>query len=166
MVKREFRPERLPRRGELTAWALAIAVSLGMFILRQAWFIPFWAWIFWGFLLFSGLSISLGNWMDRRTCIRLDSQGVRFTNGLRRVDLGWSEIQEVKVLPSRFGKRVQVLGNDSHFEYKTIGEVMYQGELRGRTGFVDGQHILEVILRETELRLIEKVQEASYYARG
>jgi hypothetical protein len=166
MENREFRPELLSRRGEWTAWALALAASAGMLLLRQALFIPTWAWIFWFFLIFSGTSISLGNWMDRHTRICLDRQGIHFENGIRRAELDWSEIEKITVLPARFGQTVQVLGKNAHFDFKTIGEVRFQGEVRGRTGFADGQHILEVILREAKMHLVEKLQEAYYYTRG
>ena len=99
--KREFRPELLSRRGEWTAWALMLAASVGMWFLNRSGYIPTWAWIFWFFLLFSGVSISLGNWLDRSTVIWLEADGIRFKNGLRRVRLGWSEVQKVAVLPAR-----------------------------------------------------------------
>jgi hypothetical protein len=163
---REFRPELLSRRGEWTAWALVLTASLGMWFLNQSGYIPAWAWIFWAFLLFSALSISLGNWLDRNTVIRLETDGVRFENGLRRVRLSWPEVQKVAVLPARWGKAVQVIGEKSHFSFKTLGEVQFQGEVRGRTGFPEGQTILDVILRETGLVLVEESNNAYYYARG
>jgi len=163
---REFRPELLSRRGERTAWALALAAGLGMWFLNRSGHIPTWAWIFWVFLLFSGVSITLGNWLDRKTIIWLETDGVRFENGLRRVRLSWEEVQKVAVLPARWGKSVQVIGEKSHFGFKTLGEVQFQGELRGRTGFPGGQVILDVILRETGLELVEESNNAYYYARS
>lgn len=163
---REFRPELLPRRGEWTAWALTLVASVGMWFLNRNGYIPAWAWIFWIFLLFSGASISLGNWLDRSTVIRLDAGGIRFENGLRRVRLDWQEVQKVAVLPARWGKAVQVIGEKKHFGFKTLGEVRFQGEMRGRTGFSDGQAILDKILREAGLVLIEESNNAYYYARG
>jgi len=162
----EFRPELLSRRGEGTAWALALVASVGMWLLNRNGYIPSWAWIFWAFLFFSGISISLGNWLDRNTVIWLRADGIRFENGLRQVRLSWSEVQKVAVLPARIGKSVQVIGEKSHFGFKTIGEVQFQGEVRGRTGFPDGQKILDVILRETGLVLVEESNNAYYYARG
>jgi hypothetical protein len=47
-----------------------------------------------------------------------------------------------------------------------LGEVQFEGEVRGRTGFADGQAILDVILRETGLVLVEESDNAYYYARG
>ena len=163
---REFRPELLSRRGEWTAWALALAASFGMWFLHRDGYIPAWAWIFWVFLLFSGVSISLGNWLDRTTVIQLEADGIHFENGLRHVWLSWSEIQKVAILPARWGKSVQVIGEKSHFDFKTLGEVQFQGEVRGRTGFSEGHTILDVILREAGLVLVEELDNAYYYARG
>jgi hypothetical protein len=163
---REFRPELLSRRGEWTAWALALAAGVGMWFLNLSGYIPAWAWIFWVFLLFSGVSISLGNWLDRSAVIQVEADGIRFENGLRPVRLGWRDVQKVAVLPARWGKSVQVIGENSHFGFKTLGEVQFQGEVRGRTGFPEGQAILDVILRETGLVLVEESNNAYYYARG
>ena len=163
---REFHPELLSRRGEWTAWALTLAASIGMWFLNRSGYIPAWAWIFWAFLLFSSLSISLGNWLDRNTVIWLEADGIRFEDGLRRVRLNWQEVQKVAVLPARLGKTVQVIGERSHFEFKTLGEVQFQGQVRGRTGFLEGQAILDVILREAGLVLVEESDNAYYYARG
>lgn len=164
--KREFRPELLSRRGEWTAWTLALVASLGMWFLHRDGYIPTWAWIFWAFLLFSGVSISLGNWLDRTTAIWLEADGIRFENGLRHVRLSWPEVQKVAVLPARWGRSVQVIGERSHFGFKTLGEVQFQGEVRGRTGFADGQTILDIILRKAGLVLIEESNNAYYYARA
>jgi len=163
---REFKPELISRRGEWTAWALALLAGAGMWLLNRSGYIPFWAWIFWVFLLFSGVSISLGNWIDRHTVMSLETDGISFENGFRRVRLRWPEIRKVAVLPARWGKVVQVVGETSHFSFKTLGEIRFQGEMRGRTGFTEGQTILEIILRETGLELVEKSNNAYYYARG
>jgi hypothetical protein len=165
-MTQEFRPEFMSRRGEWTAWALALMAGAGMWFLNRSGYIPAWAWIFWVFLLFSGVSISLGNWLDRNTVIWLEADGIRFENGLRRVRLRWPEVQKVAVLPSRWGQSVQVIGSESHFGFKTLGEVQFQGEIRGRTGFSDGQAILDTILHETGLELVEESNNAYYYARG
>ena len=161
----EFRPELLSRRGEWTAWSLVLAASAGMWFLNRNGYVPTWAWFFWVFLLFSGVSISLGNWLDRSTIIRLADNGISFEHRLRHVRLGWHEVQKVAVLPTRWGKSVQVIGENSHFSFKTLGKVKFQGEVRGQTGFAEGQMILDVILRKSDLVLIEEVNNAYYYAR-
>lgn len=162
---REFRPELLSRRGEWTAWVLVLAASVGMWFLNRNGYIPTWAWFFWAFLLFSGVSISLGNWLDRSTAIRLDENGINFEHRLRHVQLGWHEVQKVAVLPTRWGKSVQVIGEKSHFSFKTLGKVKFQGEVRGQMGFAEGQTILDVILSKAKLDLVEESNNAYYYAR-
>lgn len=162
----EFQPVLLSRRGEWTAWALVLAASAGIWLLARSGITPLWAWFFWGFLLFSASSISLGNWVDRNTVLQLEADGIRFRNGLRHVRLQWPEIQKVAVLPARWGKSVQVIGEQSHFEFRTLGEVQFQGEVRGQTGFPDGQVILDTILREAGLVLVEESNNAYYYARS
>ena len=88
--------------------------------------------------------------MDRSTVIQLDRAGVRYTNGVRHTVLAWDEIQAVRVLSAPWGARqVQVIGETAggklHFEFRTLGTVNYQRQVRGHTGFADGKQILETI---------------------
>jgi hypothetical protein len=149
----EFRPEPIPRRGELVAWACTLLVS-------GAWYwmarngqgvhpaIPLLAIP----LLLAALSISLGNWMDRVTRLRMSREGIAFQNGLRNVQLGWDEIRQVQVMPANWGKRVEVLGEKAHFRFYTLGEVKMAGQVKGRTGFSAGEQILMRILERGNLR--------------
>ena len=128
--------------------------------------IPTAAWVFGGFLLFAAISISLGNWMDRGTVMSLDINGIAFENGLRQVALSWQEVEKVNVIPARWGKSVQVIGEASHFEFRTLGEVQYQGDVQGRLGFVEGEAVLKEILKKTELILKKEEKGRYYYARA
>lgn len=162
----EFRPERIPRRGEFIAWCSALLVGIAWLILlmkdqpvHPA--LPFLE----VFLLLSGLSISLGNWMDRRTLIKLDEAGVGFQNGLRDVRLGWDEVVQVRVFPARWGKKVQVMGDKAFFEFRTLGEVKLQGEQKARLGFERGEDILRQIIISSSLQPDEGQGEGYYYVR-
>jgi hypothetical protein len=163
---REYRPELLPRRGEWTAWGLAVVTGLSLIPLRLSiGTIPAVAWFFWGLLMFSAASVSLGNWMDRRTRLGLGPSGVSFSNGLRNAQLAWDEIREVAVLPARFGKQVRVLGQLAHFEFRLLSAVEFQGETRGRFGFAAGQEILEAIIAAAGLKKISDDAGGAYYSR-
>jgi hypothetical protein len=165
-MNEEFRPELISRRGEAIAWSLAAVSTAAWLIMR--WRVsetPGAALVFVLFLLFAASSISLGNWMDRQTVLRLGVDGVAFRNGLRDVSLRWDEIWEVRVIPARWGDRVQVLGEFAHFQFRTLGEVMLQGELKGRMGFAEGETILQRILSASGLQEIEKTDQVRYYAR-
>ena len=162
----------IPRRGELIAWSSALLVGGAWFVIKQITgsagllvpilFIP---------LLLAALSISLGNWMDRHTLLRLDTEGVSFSNGLRHVQLKWDQIQQVRVLPAAWGKKVQVFGEQSYFGFLTLGEVKAQGRVLGRTGIAGGESALQRILEGAGLDTVQPLspdqgQEGVYYVRG
>lgn len=148
---RTFTPELQPRQGEANAWLFALAATAGLLLIQRWAIVPSWVWLFIGFLYFSALSISLGNWMDRHTRLTLLPEGVAYENGLRRVRISWGEIQQVRVSPARWGRKVEVIGNKAHFTFQTGGEVRFRGEVRGRTGFAQGEAILNEILHAAGL---------------
>ena len=159
---REFQPVLVSRRGEITAWVLFLVVGAVWLVLltlhqRVAIAVPLLA----GFLCFAASSISLGNWMDRHTRLRLDSAGIEYQNGLRHVVLQWEQVREVQVSPAPWGKRVRVVADKSYFDFHTLGEVKYLGDVKGRIGFVDGQEILGQIIAESHLRVVDQ-QEGGY----
>jgi hypothetical protein len=160
-----YSPELLPRRGELNAWVLATIATGGLIALHYWTTVPFWVWSFIAFLYFSALAISLGNWMDRRTRIQLFSDGITYENGLRHVHLIWDEISQVRVLQARWGQTVQVLGTAAHFEFNTLGEIKFRGELRGRTGFTEGSALLDIILRSAGLLAVTREAPYILYSR-
>ena len=163
---REFRPELLSRRGEYFAWSVSVGMITALTIGSISWgSLPFFYWAFSVFLLFTAASISLGNWMDRRAVLRMDSDGIHFENGLRLVRLMWPEVQNVAVVPTRLGKRVQVQSAQSHFTFKTMGESSWGGKLF-RTGFAAGDEILKSILKECQMTMMAKKDGMLYYARA
>ncbi|MGW8143595.1 MAG: hypothetical protein ACWGN2_04325 [Anaerolineales bacterium] len=166
-----FRPELASRRGELIAWSSAVLVNgtwIVLLLLGQS--LSFWLLILGIPLLLISFGISLANWMDRHTLLKLNPQGITYSNGLRNVKLGWLEIQEVRVLPAQWGRKVQVFGEQAYFGFQTLGEVEANGKLLGRTGFIEGEQVLEKILEEAALRETKQVnignhQEGYYYSR-
>lgn len=161
-----FRPELLSRRGEYTAWILASVTFVVVLIFRAR--LPnlsFSAYLVLGFFLLAALSISLGNWMDRQTEINIDDQGIGYKNGLRHSQLTWDKIEKVMVSPGQLGEKVHVIGADSHFHFRMMGEIKYQGQTRGRVGFPAGEEILQTILEQSDLKLTESESSTRYYAR-
>jgi hypothetical protein len=162
---RTFTPERLPRRGEFSAWALTIAIALGFYLLTRPGPAPLLVWFFIVFFAFSAASISLGNWMDRRTFIRLEPDGVVFENGLRKAHLTWDAIQEVRTSRAQWGISVQVIGGQAHFAFSTFGEMQFRGKVRVRTGFADGKLILDEIIRAAGLTEMLQDGQFNIYSR-
>ena len=162
----EYHPELIPRRGEWVAWSLFILVAgvfCSLLVLKQtvSWLVPLLGMVF----LFAALGISLGNWMDRHTRLRILDEGIDFTNGVRKVQLDWDQIHQVRVMPSTWGKKVRVVGEKAYFDFFTLGEVKYAGEVKGRTGFVQGEQILRHIILKSELEIVDQLDGSYYYAR-
>ena len=162
----EYRPELLSRRAELIVWVLALIVGITWLILvltnatvhRS---VPFMT----GFLVLVGLGMSLANWMDRRTHIKTDQEGIVFTNGLRHTQLAWEDIRKVEVFPSNWGKKVRVYGAKAYFEFRTLAEVKVDGQIKGRMGFPAGEIILDQILDAANLKETEHTDSGYYYTR-
>ncbi len=166
-----YSPELAPRRSEFIVWSSALLVN-GSWILLVIFGQKMSLWLLLlGIPLFLiALGISLANWMDRHTKLSIDSDGIYFSNSLRRVQLKWQEIQEVRVLPAQWGKKVQVFGDRSYFGFHTLGEVQAHGKILGRTGFMDGERMLRQILDGASLSEVRQVDvggqlEGYYYSR-
>jgi hypothetical protein len=166
LLSGEFRPELQSRRGETLAWLTALLsftawtiLSLtGRLVLSVVPIMSF-------FFLFAAASISLGNWVDRSTVLRLDEHGVGFKNGLRNVYLKWETMRKIEVFGSSWGRKVRVIGDEAHFDFRTLGELTMAGEVKGRMGFREGETILELILSKAGLKEVEHTGNSYYYAR-
>ena len=162
----EFHPQLLSRQGEVTAWVTALLVCVTWIVLSATNYsvhpaIPFLAII----LLFIAMGISLGNWMDRRTYIQIFPDRIHYENGLRRSTMNWEDVRQVQILPSNWGKKVRVIGQTQHFDFRTLGEVKVQGEIKGQMGFAEGEYILNHILEQSGLKLTNQTGNTYYYAR-
>lgn len=161
-----YEPELIPRRGEVIAWACVLLVALGILVMTLSgqtlsWLVILLA----AALLLSAVLISLGNWSDRKTILRIDGEAIEFENGLRQVRLGWKEIDEVRVTPSPWGNKVEVYGEKSHFAFRTLAEVKVRGELKGRFGFRKGEEILRQIVLNSNLEIKDETGTGYYYVR-
>jgi hypothetical protein len=153
ILEKEYSPERLSRRGELIAWGCTAATLATLLFLRLngvagSWLLT----VLLILLLISGAGISLSNWVDRHTRLWLHPDGVEFSNGLRHVRLAWPQIRSVRVAPSQWGSQVSVIGDMVHFEFRTLGEVVMSGQVRGRMGFIAGEAILQRITGAAQLQ--------------
>ena len=152
-----FRPIRTSRRGELYAWLLTLTVLLVLlFVPRLQGIFPLLGIILTVFFGLSALFISLHNWMERATIIRVEEQGLAFRNGLRNEHLTWEEITRVEVDNRSFGRRVHVIGEQGHFAFYTQGVVKLGGRASEMTGFEKGEEILSMILEKSRVALSEE----------
>lgn len=166
-TEHEFRPVLLSRRAELLAWGLALIMLVTWWILQanQAPYTTAAVFLV-VFLVFAAVGTSLSNWIERRSVLRIGENGVGFENGLRSVSFDWTDIQSIRVLPSQAGsKRVQVIGERAHFEFRTLAELKLSGVVKGQSGFAEGEDILDAILEKTQLPKQDSSAPYTYYAR-
>jgi len=154
------------RRGELITWVLAlISLATLVFLWVQTVGVSIWQIAFTGLMVLAAASSSLSNWMERKTVLTLKSESIHFRNGLRDVSLNWDAIQELQVFPSRFGKRVNVIGDQSHFNFRTMVEITQRSGIRSVMGFAQGEFIIQQIIKNSNLNETGKDEKGSYYAR-
>ena len=161
-----YHPQPPPRRGEAYAWGLTLTLSVAALVWR--WLVgpvPWPYWLFLGFFGLAALSISLGQWMDRHTTLRLEPEGVYFTNGVRRVFLRWEDILHIRVQPAPLGRRVEVVGRTGHFTFPLLTEVIFEGQPQGAFGFREGERILARMVSTAGLKQRETTGQEVYYGR-
>ena len=163
---REFRPELISRRSEIILWILFLVVLASVIFLRvMDEKVPLITVVFLVFMVFAAGSTSLSNWMDRKTVLTLKPEGIDFTNGLRKVALGWDKIQEMKITTDQLGKRVQILGKYAHFQFRTLGVLKNKGEVRSKMGFAAGDFIIQKIIESSGLQEMDQAEKGQYYSR-
>jgi hypothetical protein len=161
-----YRPTTIPRTGERNAWILSgFAIVIELLMIWRFSTPPAWSTILMVFFLLSAMAISLSNWVDRKTTLVLQPEGVAFRNGLRNVHMEWDQIEKLRVVSDRWGSRVHILGAGANFNFRLLSEVEYQGKVRGQMGFPEGESILKEILKSSGLSLTESNDQGRYYAR-
>lgn len=165
-INREFRPELLPRRGEVISWSLTILAGIFLLVFQVLLIpIPFWMILIFFLFLFSATIISLGNWMDRSTVIWFTNDEIGYRDRIRNIRLTWGEVNRVEVYASTFGEKVSVISNTRRFNFRLMGEVKLRGEIKGRLGFPEGEMILKTILENSRLYSLEVNGSNRYYSR-
>lgn len=160
-----YKPEILTRNPEFIAWGLTFASLVGIVILQMTSEVPVWAWTLFGLFLFSGAVISFGNWVDRATKIEITAENIHFRNGLRDVTMRWEEVEYVWEGKGRVGRMVQVMAKDRHFSFTLPSEMKFQGQVKSKVGFPEGETIRDLILRSAALTAVKDQSNGKVYSR-
>jgi len=161
-----LRPASLSRQGEFVAWTMTLLVIITwIFLSIRGYNIHLLIIVLGVFIFLSALALSLGNWVDRRTVIRITDEGIHFENGLRCVNFHWEQINQVEVYPSRMGKKVHVRSNRTHFDFRTSAEIKSRGNVKGYLGFREGDGILAHILEKAHFEFREQSGSGYCYKR-
>jgi hypothetical protein len=144
------------RRGELLAWLTALGAAAGSGI---------WAWRLGQMptlgltttVLFGAVAllISFGNWVERNTRLQLTQRGVKFQSPLRQVQLGWSEVDSIKLLAANQGWRVYVEGGGQTFRFQSAGRLRFGDIQEMGIGIPAGEEIAAYIRQQSGLDEIQ-----------
>ncbi len=163
-TSQRYQPVRNSRKTEIQAWLLTfVLVVTIIFVPIESSVVKVGAYVLIGFFGLSAVLISFGGWVDRRTFLGLDENGIDFRNGLRNVQFRWEEVKKVQVHPSNAGDKVLIFGNRSYFSFQTFGEIVRNDEVQGRIGFEKGTEILYTIMHYSDLENKQKHQVEGYY---
>lgn len=159
-----FKPLLTSRRSEVSAWALTVVMFLVVLFAPLEGRGKLGGIVFLVFLGLSGLTMSIGNWVERNTYLRIAEDGITYFNGAREISLGWKKITRVEVVPSRFGDRIRVNSDSARFRFQSLGNISMNEKISGRVGFEQGEQILETILEQSGLAGAERQQtNGTYY---
>jgi hypothetical protein len=159
-----FQPLIGTRISEILAWVLTLVLIVTSWISSmKSSFGQTVTIVLVGFFGLSAVLISFGNWVERQTSLELNEFSSTFKNGLRKVEIKWEEIFEVRVYPSSFGNKVVVYGDQKYFSFQTLGEVVMDDQIKARFGFERGEEILDIIIRHSELSDSFMQTDDSYY---
>lgn len=160
----EFLPEKGSRQVEYTLWgAVGLLVGLLVFIPGYARNLSVWSWILFVFFVVAAFTISLNNWNLRYTKIRLSPNTIEHISRLRKVSVIWENIEIVQVHPGKIGDKIVVKSDDGTFFFDTLGEIKVKGVVKERSGFEQGEAILQTILDKVGFTDTEKHQASNYY---
>jgi hypothetical protein len=83
--------------------------------------------------------------MERKTALLLTDDYIFYKNGVRRTSLRWNEINEIELREDRLSKKVTILGEETHFQFRLLSKPRYEGEVRSEFGFQPADEILNEI---------------------
>ncbi|MEN8241285.1 MAG: hypothetical protein ABFS17_05150 [Chloroflexota bacterium] len=166
-TKHEYKPLLVPRRSEFTAWGLTLILTLVLILSSLEGRGKVGGVLLLVFLVLSSATMSIGNWIDRKTYLRIGEQAVSYFNGAREVSLPWKDISRVEIFPGKFGDKIIVSSAEKSFRFQALGKISMSEKVTGQVGFEQGTQILETILEKTGLDMADRkpAEGYEYYSR-
>ena len=162
-----LKPIQNPRRSEMTAWFLSLCLILILIFSTEGGFFKVGGIILCTFFLISAVIISLGNWQNRKTVLRLSRDQIWYFNGIKESSLSWEEIQRVEVYSGRFNDKISLVSDSGIIRFDIVNLEHFDQDKTPNYGFKEGVKILNSILDQTDFN--EKKQNRLgyyYYQKG
>lgn len=166
-TKQKYKPIPNSRRNEILAWAFSCVLTAAMIISPETFFVRSVAWFMVIFFGLSAIFMSIGNWTNRKMWISVEKDKIKYSNGFREVGIEWKKIERVEIYKRNFGDKIRVISGNILFSFDTYGEMIVDGKVRERVGFIEGRKIFEMILSKSGLdgSELKQVRGYSYYTR-
>jgi hypothetical protein len=152
-----YQPAAPNPKAIYTAWLLfGIPVPAMLYLYLRRIIPPLSLWITCGFLLFVALAIVFSQWLERRTFIFLEGEGIRFESPLRKVSMSWGDIQELWCGSIRGGWRFIVSGPSALFRFQSLIVLRTDQGKEVRSGFAEGVRIAQLVQQRAGLRHLDR----------
>lgn len=151
-----FKPIPVSRRGEFLAWSGTLFVgAVGVYVLWKTKGISLFTPAIFFMLLMVASIISFGNWVDRRTSIRISSEMVFYRSPIRKVELGLNAIESLWAVPAGRGWRILVRGEGQLFHFRTGIHLESRSGAEMHTGIEGGERLAGIIRHGAGLSALE-----------
>jgi hypothetical protein len=159
-----FKPVSPNPSGLRIAWLLfGISLFVGLYLLFFDFTLPLLFWLAFTLLLLVALAISFSHWLEERTSLILEAEGIQFQSPLRKVMLAWPEIDELWCGKIQGGWRFMVSGKESAFRFQSHVVLRSGSGREVQSGFIKGQEIAGHIYKIAQLGKVERQDEIWIY---
>jgi hypothetical protein len=159
-----YKPVMNSRRSEVLAWIFSICIVLVLFVLPSSGFFRIAGFVLATFFTFSAIVMSLGNWVSRKTELRMYDEFLWLDNGIRVTTIRWEDIDCLEVFPGRFNDKIIVNSDSSNrLSFDVIKANVESGEAINIAGFKERDIILEMIIKSSGLNEKRKDGQQGYY---
>ena len=150
--EKRYLPNAVSRRSEVVSWGIALLlIGVAAVFQVQSQSVPTAISILAIFFFLASIVISFGNWMERSTFMVVGEDRIYYQNGVRKVALGWNEIKEIELREDRLGKKITILAEAGHFQFRLLSAPRFEGEVRSEFGFQPADEIMREITSRTGL---------------
>jgi hypothetical protein len=164
-TERTFSPAAVDRRGEGVGWLLTAGLAAGLAVIFwRSGGVPWLGLVLLVILIGLSSLVSLGNWLESNTTIRLDVAGIEERQPLHSVALRWDEILELWAWPASRGWRILVRGTGGQILFRTGERLVSARGPELRLGFPQGEQLAARVRNAAQLAAPQP-QEAGWVCR-
>lgn len=146
-----YKPIINSRRSELMAWIFSISLIVIQFAQPVTGFFKVGGILLAIFFLLSAIIISLGNWTNRKTVLRIREVGIDLDNGIKMITFKWQDIIRIEVFTGRFNDKISLITESGRMNFDIAVSDDNKSATSQRFGFQEGDEILKILLDRSKV---------------